>query len=324
MNEIEERIKQIGDIFIANKKKRKIISIADKYLEIELTKCPCCNNEYDVKIVQGVAQDQPDVFWIECQYCKAWSVSRMPKQEFLEAAYTIAYKLHDKDEAFYNYQRLAMHIVKKTNLLVELKSINGNYRILDYGSGNGDLLVALNQILNPNQNITYLGVDIINENKILSSNEAVALLCALPDRDKKFELIIASAVIEHIPDANSILLNLYTRMADNGLMYIRTPWHGPLKKVYKKMDLGFPGHVHDMGQLFWENIWGEIGCKIDIVYSAPSINQTEYRYNFFRTLIVDILKLPAFIHNKFRKKGKEIIWPYVGGWEIVVRKLPDL
>jgi len=315
---MKDRIRQITDIFAMNRIRTGPIPVEEKYLETEQAYCPCCRKEYGVRKITGIVQRDPDVNWVECETCKAWSASRMPRKECLAEAYLLAHQLHHEDESFNDYLRLARHIIRLAGLEKGSLPPREYFDILDFGGGNGGLLSAMKKEI-PDQGYTYTVVDVSNAGQPTNRN-GIKLLDHLPENGKQYQLVIASAVLEHIPDVYNTLTQLYSSLPEGGILYIRTPWHGPIKQIFAGIDLGYPGHVHDMGQAFWEKIWNVLEFKVYILYSAPSINQTGYRYDFFRTLVVDVLKMPGNVHNKFRSFGKPTLWPYVGGWEILVQK----
>ncbi|MFN8284397.1 MAG: methyltransferase domain-containing protein [Chitinophagales bacterium] len=313
---MNDRVEQIKDIFSTNFKKGKLISVADEYLERESNICPCCKHNTIENRITGTIQQYPVVSWLECKNCKVWYASRMPKQFLLKDAYLLGQQQQPVDESFNNYKRLANHILSVTNF--ESLAFGDEFsNILDFGCGNGELLLAIKNVLNTKKYV-YSGIDIIVDE--YQFKDDIHFFNAVDKIDKQNQLVIASAVLEHIPLFNETLKRLYDKTASGGLIYIRTPWHAPFKKIIKNLDLGFPGHLFDLSQDFWENIWSKIGCNIEIIHSAPSVNQTEYKYQLVRTFLADALKFPAYLHNKFRKYGNTIWWKYVGGWEIVVRK----
>lgn len=74
--------------------------------------------------------------------------------------------------------------------------------------------------------------------------------------DRLYEFVIASAVIEHYPHPGDLLRELLQRVRQGGIFYTHTPCIFPVMKLRRfigfKMDFTYPGHIHDLGQAFWE------------------------------------------------------------------------
>jgi hypothetical protein len=81
------------------------------------------------------------------------------------------------------------------------------------------------------------------------------------------------------------------------------------------IDFTFPGHVHDMGQSFWENVLTVLGVSstFKLIRSRPAIVETELRVHPSRTAIAYAFKWPWFV---LRKR-----YSLVGGWEAVFAKV---
>lgn len=123
--------------------------------------------------------------------------------------------------------------------------------ILDFGCGKLDLSIYewLNPLLNKyNQKFDIVGVDISNSaiitnNKIknLIENKYITIsfvngdvqLCNL---NRKFNVVISSEVIEHLPSPDKYLKNIFSHMDDNSFLVITTPNKDSLfTKVYRLM-----------------------------------------------------------------------------------------
>jgi SAM-dependent methyltransferase len=138
--------------------------------------------------------------------------------------------------------------------------------------------------------------------------------------DRSFDLIIASAVLEHLPKPVPTLIDLLGRLAPGGTFYARTPYVVPVMRVARRVrvpfDFTFPAHLHDLGQPFWDGLldWlplreGSIG--LTHVSSRPSPLETSLRSHPIRTAAAALLKAP------WRVLGPR--YSLVGGWETVYR-----
>jgi hypothetical protein len=82
----------------------------------------------------------------------------------------------------------------------------------------------------------------------------------------------------------------------------------------QKLDFTFPAHLHDFGQHFWENVLKIVpeGDEFEILHSAPSLVETDFRTHPWHTLAAHLAKAP------WRIFGRR--YTLVGGWEIVFRR----
>jgi hypothetical protein len=86
-----------------------------------------------------------------------------------------------------------------------------------------------------------------------------------------------------------------------------------LRLVGVKVDFTYPGHIHDLGQAFWEGYFKkEQSNDFQILDSRPSMVETTLRKHFLRTIAAHAFKAPWYLLGKSYK--------YVGGWEVFVRK----
>lgn len=262
-------------------------------------------------------QANPDVYFNRCINCFAVSASRMPTSEFLKNYYQNYYQSGKEKSGitFHGELRFAKHILKIIQSDFPAKS---TIRLLDFGGGNAELSIAFSKLLNEKRRckIEIVVVDFSEINEDISEEYSVQSKQDLSEiENDSFDIVFASAVIEHLPDAGKILPELIKKMNKNALLYIRTPWSVPLnhllKKVGRAWDFNFPAHVHDLGKDFWENYVSNTS-EFQLIHSAPSLVETTFRTNFIRTLFAKLLKMPWYVFSKNYTK--------VGGWEIVVKK----
>jgi SAM-dependent methyltransferase len=143
---------------------------------------------------------------------------------------------------------------------------------------------------------------------------------ALSDK-RRFDLVIASAVIEHLPEPVEATRKLLLMLAPGGCLYARTPYVLPIFQILSRAgipyDFTFPAHFHDLGPTFWANILKTL--KLDsgefvITDSRPSLVESIFADNFTRTLLSNIVKAPWWVFRNF--------YPFVGGWEAIIARRP--
>lgn len=287
--------------------------LTEKNLLGENSKCFFCSG-CNLRKVDEIQSD-PIVSLSECQACRAISVSRLPRPEALRRYYKRYYKQSNQDKiTFDNSSRLVSHIISgigKYNL--QKPVIN----ILDFGGGDGTISLALaGKLLGEHQRANILVVDFAKVKSSPPKNVKIKSANSLPSRGE-YDIVLASAVLEHSPRPAQDLKKLFRLMADGGSFYARTPYITPLRRLARyfgvKIDFTYPSHLHDLGPDFWNKIFLWLDEKsLSISISRPSIVETTLSGHLFRTLAAHILKAPWYLlKNKYR---------LVGGWEVYIYK----
>ena len=200
---------------------------------------------------------------------------------------------------------------------------NSDINILDFGGGNGSVSLKLAEKIykKTGKNIRISLID-INKEFLPLDNPKISIVhhYQLEEiKDKMFDFVIASAIIEHIPNPTNELFRIFELLKKNGVFYARTPYMLPFLKLFRKIGINFdftyPAHVHDLNNFFWENITQALNIpgKYKILLSKPSLVETTFKKNFIRTSLAYLLKMPWYIlKNNYR---------YIGGWEIFIQKI---
>jgi 2-polyprenyl-3-methyl-5-hydroxy-6-metoxy-1,4-benzoquinol methylase len=283
--------------------------------------CPFCESA-DRELV-WILQKNPEVSLLRCNFCYAVSASRMPTKEALSAYYNVYYKSKDNignviQVTFDNPDRLSKQIA--TFYARNRNKLPSRVSILDFGGGDGTIafLTAENLLICGVQQVNITVVD-YGKNLHKTSNDRIKLrkVPTLENIDGLYSIVIASAILEHLPRPSNVIDSLLEFMdSSGGIFYARTPFMLPVMKFLGRfgiiIDFTFPAHLHDLGQNFWETYFKERSNKYKLVISRPSIVETSIKKHFFRTLIAYFLKAPWYL---FRNK-----YSLVGGWEIFVER----
>jgi SAM-dependent methyltransferase len=287
--------------------------LPEELLEPPLTACPLCGAKARTPLVS--LQEAPVVELLACTNCRGASVSRMPKPEALDDYYSTYYE-DRQGVATDDPDRWGRHIAAYCAAARELS-------VLDFGGGDGSIGVATAiAALAPGGKADVTVID-YEQKRAPATPDAVTLQW-VPALDRlaagTFDVVLASAVLEHLPDPVPTLVELLGRVAPGGTFYARTPFAAPLMRLAKRahipLGFGFPAHLHDMGQPFWDGLLGWLPLRagqleFTQIASRPTPTATSLRAHPLRTTVAAMLKAP------WRLLGSR--YAFVGGWESVYR-----
>jgi 2-polyprenyl-3-methyl-5-hydroxy-6-metoxy-1,4-benzoquinol methylase len=284
--------------------------------------CPFCAGT-DRKIVASLQQN-PDVDLLLCAKCHAASASRMPTQQVLAEYYQGYYDDRDDKVTVDTPKRIAAHIFDLAcKALGDRLSVRNGVRILDYGGGDSSISISIGEkmLSSGATNVTISLIDYLAKPKATADERIVVTPFDTMDAvaADTFPLVIASAVIEHLPAPYAAINTLLGCLETGGVMYVRTPFMLPFIRlanlVGRKLDFSYPGHLHDLGAHFWNNFTANITVPgtYEIIHSRPSIVETTFKHHFLRTLLAYSLKAPGLVFGE--------LYPLVGGWEVMVRRI---
>jgi SAM-dependent methyltransferase len=283
--------------------------------------CPWCGGRDRVPLSR--LQERPDVDLLECRGCHACSASLMPTEATLAAYYGSYYD----DENFKagagakvtigDPRRMGRSLARWMESRATLQAI----RILDFGGGDGTVAAKAAAELLRAGVISHAHVTVVdyNDETAHSPNPQIEIerfrdLDEIPARE--FDVVMASAVLEHIPDGRRAVDRLLELVRPGGVFYARTPQMAAFVRLADRLglrlDFTYPGHVHDLGQRFWEDLFNSpaMAAQFGIVLSKPSLVEACFRQAPLRALLVHACKLPWYLLGRR--------WSFVGGWEIVV------
>jgi SAM-dependent methyltransferase len=283
-------------------------------------RCPWCGFADPREQVLALQKD-PDVHLLQCPRCCAVSSSQVATEPALAAYYGLYYAAGRKARVTCGSpHRHAVHIYRHARPAVERAKIS----ILDFGGGDGSIgqAVALEMLRQREATIDLVIVD-YNDRLVTPASSRVTLTHAssleqIPS-GQRFDLVLASAVLEHLAQPAEITRQLLQRLTYGGYFYARTPCVVPLLKLLDRLhlsyDFTFPAHFHDLGQDFWKNIIPTLGLDTRewrVQRSRPSIVETSLTDNFLRTALSYCMKAPwRLLRHRY---------PYTGGWEVFIQR----
>ena len=291
--------------------------------------CPVCGADYESNRNRvGLLQRDPIVLLYECLNCKAVSASHKPKAEVLDRYYekffSKKYKYFNtgSDVTFSDISRFSKHLRKMLSASLDIYLKNKNsFLILDYGGGDGALAVEFAKILPQWLMVEIIIVDygskVCNPN---CRNVSVLKVDDIKRINSSVDFVIASASLEHVPDLLEVQKALWSLLTEGGFYYARTPYIMPIKR-FIPLQFGYPAHVHDLGSVYWNRLSRSCGFDVNYIISRPSIIEVCFTNNPFRYCASLLLKLPNHIEARLSPfKLREYFWPFVGGWEVLLRK----
>lgn len=272
-------------------------------------------------------QSEPNVFLLTCPQCGGFSASRLPTEDALRAYYATYYRQGTSKDAeqvtFHDPQRFAKHICRKAMPFLQRQTP----RILDFGGGGGDLSLSLARLMLCN-GASHVNVILVDYNAALARSDCqdISLEChenLASANAEDCDLVLASAVLEHIPYPQEDFTRLLSAVRPGGLFYARTPCVAPIFRILQRIglpaDFTYPAHVHDMGEAYWSNILNLLPPPFQtysMIWSHPSIVETTLKKNIMRTLAAHVMKAPwRILGNRYQ---------LVGGWEVLIRRPPTL
>lgn len=223
----------------------------------------------------------------------------------------------DSSVTFDNSARFGRYLASKAWPLLKRKVL----RILDYGGGDGTISMKIAENL-LQQGASEIGIVVVDYNESLATatDDRISIEArkTLDTVDGDFDFVIASAIVEHIPDPARACEQLFKRISSGGLFYARTPNIVSLMKLGRllgiEVDFTYPAHLYDLGQDFWENYIRSQSKKssISLIASRPAIVETTFKRHFWRTLAANLFKAPWALFGRS--------YTLVGGWEVLCQK----
>lgn len=280
--------------------------------------CPICLDPGPRRPVFRI-QTGPDVLLLRCERCKGCSASHMPRPDYLRTYYELYHRGRDRKVTFSGADRFAAHLLRAIPPAWRREHL----RILDFGGGDGTLAAALAARLLASSSRGRAEITVVDQEEPVLPSDArvqVARTSRLEEAGERYDLVLASAVLEHIPDLRPILSGLLDRLDEGGLFYARTPYAVPFARLLPHLDLTYPAHVHDLGSDFWNGVLDLFPVRARYVVSRPSLVASSWKEEPLRALAAHALKLPARIEAVLSPPSrKRRLWHLVGGWEVLLQ-----
>jgi SAM-dependent methyltransferase len=292
---------------------QKGVHLSEHELLPEEAACPICAYTGNRRPVIALQRD-PLVHLLECR-CGCMSASRMPHAQVLSDYYSRYYSAGGS-ATFDGSDRFARHLFRLLS-----NGQKDHLRILDFGGGVDATISRSLARQFTDRGAGRVEIALVDYNASCQKDwGATTVECYhdLPKAGGGFDVVIASAVVEHIPYPRDVIVGLLKALRPQGRAYFRTPNVASIVQLAGRfgvhIDFTYPAHLHDMGQAFWENLPVSLGLQSDfsLLRSRPSIAETEFAVHPSRTAIAHVFKLPWLVlRNRYTM---------VGGWEAVIAR----
>jgi len=294
--------------------------VPEEHLADARSECSICGSRRE-RVSSLVLQTEPRIDLLECGECFASSASHFPDERFLKALYAPSDYHSDLLGSTHAVVHTARHVAKH----LPRPEADATLRVLDYGGGDGTLSTSFRDALRERGHrgaieltvVDYFVDERANDDvRFLDVNDFAAL-------DEDFDIVLASAVLEHLVDLAWTTRKLLSLCAAGGSFYARAPYEAPLARAVPGYSVRWPRHLHDLGPGFWARFLDTMGFDGELLRSAPSVVESDFASKPARTIAATLMKLPARIEatlfqRRIASTGAHL-WPFPGGWEAVYR-----
>lgn len=295
------------------------VTVGAEDLDNQASSCPFCGGS-KLHGTGTYVQAEPPVQYRQCYSCFAYFTDRVPTARYLEEFYHHAIYEGTISKSDALARRLAKSVLGGP-VYAKLVSTNSALKVMDFGGGSGRLGLAIKRCLGlPDTHVTLVdlykpsgdcGINFLTPRELRNS------------RDASFDLIVLSAVIEHLTDPGTVIADLYKRIRSGGFLYFRARSLFPLGRVRPNL-LRWPEHLSDLPPRFWHELPQLLGWKVEIVKSRPSQTSDRFQDNFLAAFLANFMKLPgrfessisSLTHWRYRPK-----YQCAGGWDVVYQKM---
>lgn len=242
-----------------------------------------------------VLQAEPRVAMRQCAHSAGASAERFPTGAWLGALYDPAQypsQMLQSSAATLAYARAIARTVREDNAAPRA------LRLLDFGGSEGGLSRALIALLGQAgyDDVDACVVDLCTPRQ--AGRVRFEHVDGFGRMEARHDVLVASAVLEHLTDVPGTVARLARVAADGALLFIRTPWELPLTRVLPRYRLLWPQHLHDMWPEYFERFLATYGLRGELIHSTPFVVESSFRQRPLRTAAAHLLKAPAWMESR--------------------------
>ena len=301
-------------MFLQNNRK---VRLSEEQLLPPTNGCPFCLSARILGV--GYVQTDPPVELWECDECRVVAASRLPREDALVDYYARYYGGQASTTSY--PESTANHVFSRIGRFFE--PCGRPLKILDFGGGDGSIGVLLAQRFLQAGRAHQVEVDLVDYNaqeRAVPPGILFRWHRQLP-RGQVFDVVLASAILEHVPQARELLSSLLQSLEPGGLFYGRTPYTLPFHKILTRLGLPspvpYPAHLYDMGRDYWDGVLAVLGWEGDfrLLISTTSLVEAKlFSRRWLVALISYLLKAPSCL------PWLRDHYDFVGGWEAFIQR----
>lgn len=195
---------------------------------------------------------------------------------------------------------------RRSEIIIDLLNVNSISDVLDVGCGEG---IMLNKIHSINNRVALYGIDIspTRISRALANISASLKVCSVTNISglplkHKYSNVICSEVLEHLPNPELALRNIYDVMLDGGKLIISIPYDEKLS-YYRCINCGkitTTGHIQSFNENRITGLLASVGFNVEYVKGCKVIPiPIIERYLSYKTWS-RILKLLSWYYRNVR------------------------
>jgi SAM-dependent methyltransferase len=170
--------------------------------------------------------------FVQCTACGLVYRTRMPTERELEELYSAHYSEKRLEETETEMLSSEASIRKASQYIGRF--IEQGSAVLDFGAGTGELVARLRELGVDADGVEYSKKAVEAAEKNYDLKLSLSLEDLRLQRNRKYDIIVALEVVEHLPEPAKVLKKLHALLKPGGKLYLTTPNRAGLKARLKR------------------------------------------------------------------------------------------